>query len=383
MKILLVTDSRGNGLGEYFPGGLVDVNFHGGAGVAQLFSNAKALRKKTFYDIVCVCGGICNITYRHKVTKKVNLPPEDQDHVVRRLDQLFRSGINDFQAEFPHTTVLVLPIVGVEINRYNKEAGVSAEQKRLNHMITAVNKMIVLQNDERGLPTPMTASKVHLAKGHGLWSHQYKHLSDGCHFSDVMMAEFAVQLLKTLIQHSFIHLSFSHDHNASLLPPPKIRETCSGLVFSGYTAFLSNFFSCFLLFANIWYISAEQAYQHQKALFHGKYGLARAIFRESHPVAIKRLGSQVQVCPEWLEIRGMKLASIVTCKFDQNQNLMSQLVSTYPKLLIEGTKDAFWGGGRPYDSQGYDRQEWHGCNVMGRILWDIREEQVRAIGLFN
>ena len=70
----------------------------------------------------------------------------------------------------------MLPIVGVKINRYNKEAGVSAEQERLNHMITAVNKMIVLQNDERGLSTPMTASKVHLAKGHGLLSHQYKHL---------------------------------------------------------------------------------------------------------------------------------------------------------------------------------------------------------------
>ena len=85
------------------------------------------------------------------------------------------------------------------------------------------------------------------------------------------------------------------------------------------------------------------AYQHQKALFHGKYRLAWAIFRESHPVAIKRLGSQVQVCPEWLEICGMKMASIVTCKFDQNQHLMSQLMSTYPKPLIEGTKDEFWG----------------------------------------
>ena len=66
---------------------------------------------------------------------------------------------------------------------------------------------------------------------------------------------------------------------------------------------------------------------------------------------------------------------------------MSQLISTYPKPLIEGTKDEFGGGGgaggRPYDSQGYDRREWYGCNLMGRILWDICQEQVTAIGVFN
>ena len=35
-------------------------------------------------------------------------------------------------------------------------------------------------------------------KRRGLWSHQYKHLLDGSHFSDVMMAEFAVQFVEDL-----------------------------------------------------------------------------------------------------------------------------------------------------------------------------------------
>ena len=51
----------------------------------------------------------------------------------------------------PPDRTIILPIYGIELNRYNGLAGVSDDQERMNFSITSVNRMITASNNQRNL----------------------------------------------------------------------------------------------------------------------------------------------------------------------------------------------------------------------------------------
>ena len=92
----------------------------------------------------------------------------------------------------------MLPIFGVDINAYNRLPGSSFDQIRLNHIITAVNRMITCYNDQSDLSTPTVVTLIHHNKGRNRWSHRYKYLYDGCHMGHEALKYYAKQLVKSL-----------------------------------------------------------------------------------------------------------------------------------------------------------------------------------------
>ena len=100
-------------------------------------------------------------------------------------------GLIDISAEFPNTQIILCPLTGVDIRKYNKLSEIPADQVRMNYTVTTINAMIkcndrVIEcNNCRNLPTLCVSTKVHQCKGRGKWSHRYKYMSkDGCHFSE-------------------------------------------------------------------------------------------------------------------------------------------------------------------------------------------------------
>ena len=144
-----------------------------------------------------IAGGICDITLRDMHTKITVLRTTNQDETINKLQNLIHGGIAEI-SKISNAKVVVLPIAGIDLNRYNRRTGTSEDQRILNFMITAANKLITDINNERGIATPGVVGLIHRCKGKGRWSHRYRYLTDGCHFGKLAISYFATQLAKSI-----------------------------------------------------------------------------------------------------------------------------------------------------------------------------------------
>jgi ribA/ribD-fused uncharacterized protein len=133
--------------------------------------------------------------------------------------------------------------------------------------------------------------------------------------------------------------------------------------FKNENYFMSNFFEASVSYRGKVYRNAEAAYQAQK-------DPARAgefIMLKGNDA--KALGSKVTLRQDWEEIKVQVMYEVVEAKFTQNRNLMQKLIQTGNAELVHGNihRDTFWGiyGGK-------------GENMLGKILMEIRDEQLAA-----
>ena len=177
---------------------MIDVKYSPGAGLTRLFELASIQLQHKNYDVLYVMGG--NITSKvvDKPTRIYAMKTMDQEENASRLLNLITEGITDISTTWSNLTIIILPIVGVELNRYNKLDGISEHQKDMDYTITRVNRMITDDNNMRGYSTPGIASLVHRCKGRKTWSHRYKYLNDGCHFTDELKTYCIQQIVKSV-----------------------------------------------------------------------------------------------------------------------------------------------------------------------------------------
>ncbi|MBQ1388752.1 MAG: NADAR family protein [Clostridia bacterium] len=133
--------------------------------------------------------------------------------------------------------------------------------------------------------------------------------------------------------------------------------------FDGEYRFLSNFYVVKVEYGGLVYTSSEAAFQAQKCLTKEE----RVQFTQLSPSKSKTLGRNVQLRPDWNDVRIGIMEDIVRCKFAQNPDLAKMLLETGDKTLIEGNTwhDTFWG---------VDSKSGYGKNNLGKILMKIREE---------
>lgn len=128
--------------------------------------------------------------------------------------------------------------------------------------------------------------------------------------------------------------------------------------------FLSNFYTCDILFNNILYKSSEHAYQAQKAVTkEDKQKFTQNITAGE----AKRLGKELkQIKIGWdQQLKLDIMVEIIKAKFTQNPELNKLLKDTKNKLLIEGNTwhDNFWGD--CYCKKCINK---NGKNILGKIL---------------
>ena len=64
----------------------------------------------------------------------------------------------------------------------------------------------------------------------------------------------------------------------------------------------------------------------------------------------------------------------IICKFQQNKKLDHLLKSTYPKKLVESSKDSLWGTGVIlYDNNCLREELWKGPGCLGEMLMEYRD----------
>lgn len=127
--------------------------------------------------------------------------------------------------------------------------------------------------------------------------------------------------------------------------------------------FLSNFWDAPVTYKGLTYQNAEAAFQAQKCI--GEEEKVRFTTLRSNEA--KQLGRQVQLRPNWENVKLPIMEDIVRAKFTQNEDLKQMLLATGDLVLEEGNTwgDTFWG---------VDAQTREGRNHLGRILMRVRKE---------
>lgn len=112
--------------------------------------------------------------------------------------------------------------------------------------------------------------------------------------------------------------------------------------FDGEFRFLSNFFPCVIWHDGIRYPTLEHAFQAAKTL---DFAERWRISQLDTPGQAKRAGRNVQLRPDWLQVRRMVMQELLIQKFVLNAELRQRLKATGNARLIEGNTwgDTYWG----------------------------------------
>lgn len=140
------------------------------------------------------------------------------------------------------------------------------------------------------------------------------------------------------------------------------------LLFRAYGKFhvLSNFAKSPFYFRKIRYLSAEQAYQHQKALFLRELKVANAILKCKNASHAKSMVKNLQTTAEWANMKVNLMLDILRCKVSQCDKFKKALMNTQKATLVHNVEsDSFWGCGINAKGQ----------NKLGLLLELLRSEQ--------
>lgn len=131
--------------------------------------------------------------------------------------------------------------------------------------------------------------------------------------------------------------------------------------FRGEYSFLSNMYTCDILYGNIQYHSAENAFQGSKCIDQD----TKVYISLLTPSRSKQEGKKVILRDDWERVKDTVMAEIVLEKFIQNPDLLEKLINTGDRELVEGNtwKDFYWG-----------RCNGVGQNKLGRILMQVRKQ---------
>ena len=128
---------------------------------------------------------------------------------------------------------------------------------------------------------------------------------------------------------------------------------------------LSNFYSMRLNYKGMTYHSAEQAYQHQMALYHARSDLAYRIMVTRTAAQSKRESKVVRKSAQWHEYKHKVMSEILLAKSNQLEAFKSSLLKTgQAQLLHNIDTDSYWGCG----------SDLKGDNMMGVLLMELRRK---------
>lgn len=145
-----------------------------------------------------------------------------------------------------------------------------------------------------------------------------------------------------------------------------------GLCFSGELCYVSNFYPSPIVYKRTPFLSAEQAFQWDKAQTCGNYISAQQIIECADPVETKRIGDLVEPTDPWSQNEEEILKKIVTEEFVQNRHLCQRLLNSGFEKFYECTTSTKWGTGQTISSRDIDSSTFVGENRFGKILADVR-----------
>ena len=125
---------------------------------------------------------------------------------------------------------------------------------------------------------------------------------------------------------------------------------------------LSNFYLTDVIFKGLVFNCSEQAYQHQKAVFHHQHKIAKDILSTADPRKHLRFGKYIKTDISWRNQKVKTMCNILENKFSQCPEFRAELTATRSKVLVENTPNSEWGVG----------PDGKGGNKLGVLLMELR-----------
>ena len=145
------------------------------------------------------------------------------------------------------------------------------------------------------------------------------------------------------------------------------------VAFSGKDNVLSNFFPTDVKVFGQTFKSAEQAFQHTKAMRSGDLYRAEQVMTADTALDAKKIGNQVLPSDQWFDTRDDVMRSILEAKLAQCKEFSEALSkSNKNTTLVESTYDNYWGSG--LDRKGTlntESAQWPGKNELGRLYAEM------------
>ena len=172
--------------------------------------------------------------------------------------------------------------------------------------------------------------------------------------------------------------------NISAIPYPELQpKHVFTPAVNGITAFfskespLSNHFEVPVSFEGKQFISSEQCYMYQKAVYFSDNETAQKILQCKSPVQAKFFGKHIHNYDpkKWKAVQDECMFQAMYAKFSQNPELASFLRNTGTTDLVEANPtDRYWGAGIPLrDKNIFDKNKWKGQNKAGQVLSRVRQ----------
>lgn len=126
------------------------------------------------------------------------------------------------------------------------------------------------------------------------------------------------------------------------------------------------------------FATAEHYMMWRKALLFKNDDIAAEILQNPSASDVKRLGRKIQNFNQevWNENKFNIVCDGSWYKFTSSKELMSKLLETGTKTLVEGSpEDTIWGVGLHYnDDKILDESNWRGENLLGKALVQTRNK---------
>ena len=188
---------------------------HKGAGyelaVIKSLNAIKSLRP----DLIIIMAGICDLTWRDKITKITSIRYKNSEETVQHVVDAAKAAhdllraTNDYKISFATLTGIDLadynhpPRKNMTSDEYKtytiNQKQPHEDQNTLNKAIIEINRQLTSINQANGVPTAWTAGVVH-NYFRGKYHHYYVKLVDGCHADDRTKIEWAKRLTKALVR---------------------------------------------------------------------------------------------------------------------------------------------------------------------------------------
>lgn len=206
-KVLIIADSRGRHL-DLELSSILRCEFRivtcSGADLLNSIFRAKSHISETKWSQIYCTAGICGLTYKNKITRKVALRSRNPEATAQQYEQSLILAEKRICRELIHheCKIVFAPLTGMSLKIYNHNMDVSYpsdHQLLLNNRVKLVNRAIVRINEANSVATPWMSRVIHRRHRKSYMNSYHRLSQDGCHLSPDIRLSWASALKRAII----------------------------------------------------------------------------------------------------------------------------------------------------------------------------------------
>ena len=166
-----------------------------GARIQDLAMEAEYYAQSAPFDVMFIAGGICNVTTKDRLTKKISFEWQDPVKLASYLIKTVEDAEEFLLKKQPASKFIFCPFPGADLGKVLKKPA-HAEQEVLNEAVWLFNEDIFKKNQLKNEYAPNFAEPIH-REIRGKKRTYLDHLGeDGIHISPELKLKWAKKIIK-------------------------------------------------------------------------------------------------------------------------------------------------------------------------------------------